>query len=101
MLEKIMAEAMEHRKKKLISKNSIAVKMGVSAQRITAWENGKNKPRADYFLKYLSLIDYPLHTEKMYSEQYIFELLKKRDSHCYYSEKILNIKDWFLQINNK
>ena len=58
MLEKIMAEAMEYRKKNSISKNSLAIKMGVSAQRITAWENGKNKPRADYFLKYLKLINY-------------------------------------------
>jgi len=59
-LEQIMAEAMKYRKKKLISKNSIAVKMGVNPQRITAWENGKNKPRADYFLKYLSLIGYKI-----------------------------------------
>jgi len=57
-LEKIMAEAMEYRKKNNISKNSIASKMGVSPQRITAWESGKNKPRADYFLKYLKLINY-------------------------------------------
>ena len=59
-LEILMLKASEHRKKKLISKNSIAVKMGVSAQRITAWENGKNKPRADYFLQYLSLIGYKI-----------------------------------------
>ncbi len=59
-LEQLMYKASEYRKKKLISKNSIAVKMGVSPQRITAWENGKNKPRADYFLMYLHLINYKL-----------------------------------------
>ena len=59
-LEQMMFKASEHRKKKLISKNSIAVKMGVSPQRITAWENGKNKPRADYFLMYLHLIGYKI-----------------------------------------
>ena len=59
-LEQIMIRAADHRKKKLISKNSIAVKMGVSPQRITAWENGKNKPRGDYFLQYLLLIGYKI-----------------------------------------
>ena len=59
-LEQVMIRASDYRKKKLISKNSIAVKMGVSPQRITAWENGKNKPRADYFLQYLSLIGYKI-----------------------------------------
>jgi transcriptional regulator with XRE-family HTH domain len=59
-LEQVMLKASNYRKKKLISKNSIAVKMGVSPQRITAWENGKNKPRADYFLMYLSLIGYKI-----------------------------------------
>jgi len=59
-LEQVMLKASDYRKKKLISKNSIAVKMKVSPQRITAWENGKNKPRADYFLQYLNLIGYKI-----------------------------------------
>jgi transcriptional regulator with XRE-family HTH domain len=59
-LEQVMIRAADHRKKKLISKNSIAVKMKVSPQRITAWEKGKNKPRADYFLIYLNLIGYKI-----------------------------------------
>lgn len=59
-LEQIMQQAKDHRNKKLISKNSIAVKMKISPQRITAWENGKNKPRADYFLMYLNLIGYKI-----------------------------------------
>lgn len=55
MLEQILIEAKNSRTKNNISKNSVAVKMGIPAQRITLWESGKSRPRADLFLKYLKL----------------------------------------------
>jgi len=57
-LETIMNEAKMLREKNKISKNSIAVKMGIPAQRITLWESGRSRPRADFFIEYLKLIGY-------------------------------------------
>ena len=57
-LQTIMTEAKTLREKNKISKNSIAVKMGIPAQRITLWESGRSRPRADFFIEYLNIIGY-------------------------------------------
>lgn len=57
-LQTIMTEAKMLREKNKISKNSIAVKMGIPSQRITLWESGRSRPRADFFIEYLKLIGY-------------------------------------------
>jgi DNA-binding transcriptional regulator YiaG len=45
-----------------ISKSSLAKQMGIPAQRVTYWESGKSRPRADYFLTYLKLIGFKFDT---------------------------------------
>jgi len=61
-LQEIMNDAKEHRIKMKISKSSLAKQMGIPAQRITYWESGKSRPRADYFLQYLKLIGFKFDT---------------------------------------
>jgi hypothetical protein len=32
--------------------------MGIPSQRITLWESGRSRPRADFFIQYLNIIGY-------------------------------------------
>lgn len=63
-LQDIINQAKKMRIEKNISKNSIAVKMGIPAQRITFWESGRSRPRADFFLRYLEIIGINFVTNK-------------------------------------